>query len=118
MPHDSAASDPFKRIDLATALQYGQANGYPPLLSFIRQFTRDCLHPNVPYAGGPDVISTVGSTDGMSKVLEVFVNNWVPGKSDPRDRPGLLTEVFMYTNILSQVSEHASDQRPPVGLAS
>lgn len=63
----------------------------------------------MPYAGGPDVISTVGSTDGMSKVLEVFVNNWVPGKSDPRDRPGLLTEVFMYTNILSQVSEHASN---------
>lgn len=104
VPHESAASDPGKRIDLTTALQYGQANGYPPLLSFIRQFTREFLHPNVPYAGGPEVIFTVGSTDGMSKVLELFINNWVPGKSDPRDRPGLLTEIFMYANVLGQVS--------------
>ncbi len=104
VPHDSAVEDPAKRIDLATALQYGQADGYPPLLSFIRQFTRENLHPDVPYEGGPEVILTVGATDGMAKALELFVNSWVPGKNDPRDRPGLLTEVFMYSNVLAQVS--------------
>lgn len=95
-------TDPFRRIDLATALQYGQATGYPPLLSFIRQFAREVLHPNVPYKGGPEVILTVGSTDGNSKVIELFVNNWVEGKNDIRDRPGLVTETFMYPAVLSQ----------------
>ncbi|KAI0129342.1 aromatic amino acid aminotransferase [Hypoxylon sp. NC0597] len=102
VPHDAPTSDIMKKIDLATALQYGQANGYPPLLSFIRQFTRDVLHPNVPYRGGPEVIFTVGSTDGMSKCLEVFTNIWVEGKNDIRDRPGMLSEIFMYASVLSQ----------------
>ncbi|RYP57035.1 hypothetical protein DL769_009739 [Monosporascus sp. CRB-8-3] len=102
VPHDAPGSDPLKKIDLATALQYGQADGYPPLLSFVRQFARECLHPSVPYEGGPEVILTVGSTDGMAKVLELFVDNWVPGRDDPRDRPGMVTEVFMYSNVLAQ----------------
>ncbi|KAL7625394.1 hypothetical protein AAE478_004613 [Parahypoxylon ruwenzoriense] len=102
VPHDAPTSDPFKKIDLASALQYGQADGYPPLLSFIRQFARECLHPNVPYEGGPEVIFTVGSTDGMSKALEVFTNIWVEGKNDVRERPGMLAEIFMYANVLGQ----------------
>ncbi|KAI2623341.1 aromatic amino acid aminotransferase [Hypoxylon sp. NC1633] len=102
VPHDAPTSDLIKKIDLTTALQYGQADGYLPLRSFIRQFARDCLHPNVPYRGGPEVIFTVGSTDGMSKSLEVFTNIWVEGKSDIRDRPGMLTEVFMYSSVLTQ----------------
>ncbi|KAI1647217.1 PLP-dependent transferase [Daldinia loculata] len=102
VPHDAPASDPRKKIDLASALQYGQADGYPPLLSFVREFTRDYLHPNVPYRGGPEVIFTVGSTDGMSKTLEVFSNVWAEGKNDIRERPGLLCEVFMYANVLTQ----------------
>ncbi|KXJ93081.1 pyridoxal phosphate-dependent transferase [Microdochium bolleyi] len=102
VPHDDSVKDPFKRIDLATALQYGQATGFPPLLSFVRQFAREVLHPNVPYKGGPEVILTVGSTDGNSKVLELFVNNWVEGKNDIRDRPGLVTETYMYPAVLSQ----------------
>lgn len=107
VPHDDPdTEDPLARIDLTTALQYGQANGYPPLLSFVRQFVRECLHPDVPYAGGPEVVFTVGATDGLSKVLELFVNDWVPGKHPPRDRPALLTEVFMYTNVLSQAQPH------------
>ncbi|KAI1139020.1 aromatic amino acid aminotransferase [Hypoxylon sp. FL0543] len=102
VPHDAPTSDVMKKIDLASALQYGQAIGYPPLLSFVRQFAREVLHPNVPYRGGPDVIFTVGSTDGMSKCLEVFTNIWVEGKNDIRDRPGMLSEVFMYSSVLSQ----------------
>lgn len=102
VPHHDSQVDPSKKIDLTTALQYGQANGYPALLSFIRQFTRECLHPNVPYAGGPEVIFTVGSTDGMSKTLDLFTNIWVEGKNPMSERPGMLTETFMYASVLSQ----------------
>ncbi|KAI1154346.1 pyridoxal phosphate-dependent transferase [Nemania diffusa] len=102
VPHAADTTDLNKKIDLTTALQYGQASGYPPLFSYIRQFTRECLHPNVPYEGGPEVALTVGSTDGFSKVLELFVNTWIEGKSDVSERPGLLVEVFMYPSILNQ----------------
>jgi DNA-binding transcriptional MocR family regulator len=89
---------------LESALQYGLAQGYPPLLSWIRQFTREHLHPSVPYEGGPEVILTVGSTDGMSKTLELFVDTWVPEKDDVRNRPGLLCENFVYGNVLTQAA--------------
>ncbi|GAP84130.1 putative aromatic amino acid aminotransferase [Rosellinia necatrix] len=102
VPHDADTADLTKKIDLATALQYGQASGYPPLLSYLRQFARECLHPNVPYREGPDVALTVGSTDGFAKVLDVFTNIWVEGKSDVCERPGLLTEIFIYPLILNQ----------------
>ncbi|KAI0398056.1 aromatic amino acid aminotransferase 1 [Xylariaceae sp. FL0594] len=102
VPHDMDTPDLTKKIDLATALQYGQASGYPPLLSYIRQFARECLHPNVPYEGGPEVALTVGSTDGFSKTLDVFTDVWVEGKNDVRERPGLLVDVFMYPSILTQ----------------
>lgn len=104
MPTYAGTSDPLKKIDLASALQYGQANGYPPLVSFVRQFARENNHPNVPYRGGPEVVLTVGATDGMSKALELFTNVWVEGKNDISERPGLLSEVFMYGNVLSQAS--------------
>lgn len=104
VPHDADETDFTKRIDLATALQYGQVSGYPPLASYIRQFTRECLHPNVPYRGGVDTTLTVGSTDGFSKVLDVFTNIWVEGKNDIRERPGLLVDIFTYPSILTQAS--------------
>jgi len=91
-----------KRIDLSTALQYGQANGYTPLLSWVRQFTLDHLHPSVPYRGGLDVAMTCGSTDGFSKTLSIFVDSWIEGVNDIRDRPGLLVEPFVYGIALSE----------------
>lgn len=94
--------NPLKKIDLATALQYGTAQGYPPLLSWIRQFTREQLHPNAPYLDGPEVVLTCGSTDGFSKTLEMFVNPWDPAVHSVRDRPGMLSEKFIYGNILAQ----------------
>lgn len=106
--------DPAKKIDLSTALQYGLAQGYPPLLSWVRQFTRDHLHPDVPYAGGPDVILTCGSTDGMAKTLELFVDPWSEALGRPEDRPGLLCETFVYGNVLSQVLPRGV-QPVPVG---
>ncbi|KAB5563081.1 aromatic amino acid aminotransferase [Coniochaeta sp. 2T2.1] len=104
VPKAIKESNPLKKVDLESALQYGTAEGYPPLHSWIRQFTREHLHPNVPYEGGPEVILTVGSTDGMSKSLELFINPWIPGRDDPRDRPGLLCENFVYGNVLTQAA--------------
>ncbi|OLN84958.1 Aromatic amino acid aminotransferase C56E4.03-like protein 2 [Colletotrichum chlorophyti] len=102
VPGTASDRDPLRRIDVATALQYGTAEGYPPLRSFVRQFVREHLHPNVPYLGGPEVILSCGSTDGFSKTLELLVDNWDPVKDDARDRPGLLCEVFVYSQVLTQ----------------
>lgn len=96
------STDVLKKIDLATALQYGTAQGYPPLFSFLRQFTREGLHPNVPYKDGAEIVLDVGSTDGFSKTLDVFVDPWSPETGNIRDRPGLLCETFVYGSILSQ----------------
>lgn len=95
---------PIEKIDLATALQYGSSDGYPPLLAWIRNFAREYLHPNVPYEGGVDVVLTVGSTDGLSKTLELFVDAWNPVRDDISTRPGLLCEGFIYGNVLSQIA--------------
>ncbi|KAL8418320.1 hypothetical protein RB594_001795 [Gaeumannomyces avenae] len=103
VPKSAAGPDPMKKIDLATALQYGLAQGYPPLLSWVRQFTREHLHPNVPYRDGPEVLLTVGSTDGFSKTVELLINPWSEHRGDdPRDRPGVLCERFAYCPALGQ----------------
>ena len=90
----------MQKIDLTTALQYGQALGYPPLHSFIKQFTREHMHPNIPYKGGADIILTCGSTDGLSKTLECLSNVWSEEKDWVRERPGLLCEEFAYMNAM------------------
>ncbi|KAK5041869.1 hypothetical protein LTR16_011732, partial [Cryomyces antarcticus] len=100
VPHASGTTDPLRKIDLASALQYGTAQGYPPLYYFIRQFTRENLHPNVPYAGGPEIILTVGSTDGFSKALQALSNEWSEEKDWIREREGLLVEEFAYMNAV------------------
>ncbi len=56
----------------------------------------------MPYAGGPEVILTCGSTDGFSKCLELFSDTWCEARDDPAARPGLLVETFMYGSVLSQ----------------
>jgi DNA-binding transcriptional MocR family regulator len=108
VPKSVTEPDVERKIDLTTSLQYGMAQGYPPLLSFVRQFTREHLHPTVPYRGGPDVSLTCGSTDGFAKTLEVLVDPWIEGVHDPRQRPGLLCETFVYGGILNQL--------PPKGV--
>jgi DNA-binding transcriptional MocR family regulator len=100
VPKESRTADLQQRIDLATALQYGLAEGYAPIHSFIRQFTRDHLHPNVPYAGGPEIIMTCGSTDGFSKVIELFINAWNPDRDWIQQREGLLCEDFTYMSAI------------------
>lgn len=102
VPKTTSQVDPLKKIDLSTALQYGTAEGYPPLASFIRQFTREHLHPNVPYLNGPETILTVGSTDGFSKTLELIVEPWYPETDPVETRPAMLCEVFVYASVLAQ----------------
>lgn len=100
VPHTSKQPNPVKKIDLSSALQYGTAQGYPPLYYFIREFTQKNLHPNTPYEGGPEVILTCGNTDGWSKVLSAFSNEWSEEKDWIRDREGLLVEDFAYMNAI------------------
>ncbi|PPJ54613.1 hypothetical protein CBER1_06187 [Cercospora berteroae] len=103
VPHESQQLNPVKKIDLNTALQYGQAQGYPPLYYFIREFTQQSLHPNTPYKGGPEVVLTCGNTDGWSKVLSAFTNEWSEEKDWIRDREGVLVEEFAYMNAIQSV---------------
>jgi DNA-binding transcriptional MocR family regulator len=100
VPHDSTEANILRKIDLTTALQYGTAQGYPPLYYFLRQFARETLHPNVPYKDGPEVILTCGSTDGFAKSLEAFSNTWDAERDWIREREGILCEEFAYMNAI------------------
>ncbi|KAH8654139.1 pyridoxal phosphate-dependent transferase [Tricladium varicosporioides] len=100
VPHASAVADPMQKIDLTTALQYGTAQGYPPLFSYLRQFTREILQPNVPYLNGPEIILTNGSTDGFGKTLEALSNIWIAERDWIREREGILCEEFAYMNAI------------------
>lgn len=90
----------MRRIDLASALQYGTAKGYPPLYSFLRQFTRESLHPNVPYSGGPEIILSCGNTDGFAKSLSLVSNEWSERTNSIAERGGILVEQFAYMNAI------------------
>jgi DNA-binding transcriptional MocR family regulator len=100
VPHTSAIANPLQKIDLSTALQYGTAQGYPPLYSFLRQFARENLHPNVPYLDGPDVILSCGNTDGFSKTIEALTNVWSEDRDWVGEREGILCEEFAYMSAM------------------
>ncbi|KAK2814079.1 hypothetical protein FQN50_000483 [Emmonsiellopsis sp. PD_5] len=100
IPKVQNTADLTKRIDLATALQYGTSQGYPPLYTFIRQFVRETLHPNVPYEGGPEVILTCGATDGFAKAVEALTNIWDKERDWIGNREGILCEEFIYMNAI------------------
>ncbi|KAI9750829.1 MAG: hypothetical protein M4579_006291 [Chaenotheca gracillima] len=115
VPKASSTQDLLKKIDVTSALQYGTAQGYPPLFTFLRQFTRDNLHPNVPYAGGPEIVLSCGNTDGFSKTLEALSNEWSEEKDWIREREGLLVEEFCYMNAI-QAAKPRGLQIVPVAL--
>ena len=100
VPKLSDNEDILRKIDLKTALQYGTAQGYPPLYSYLRQFTTENLHPNVPYKGGPEIILTCGATDGLSKTLEALTNTWNEDRDWIGYKEGLLVEEFCYMNAI------------------
>lgn len=117
IPKMAPQTDPTKRIDLATALQYGTAGGYPPLLSLVRQFTKELLHPTIPYRGSAQVIITCGSTDGFSKAVQLICNNWNPLRDPIASRPGMLCERYVYNNAIACV-EPRGIQVVPVEIDS
>ena len=104
VPKDSNVQDPLRMIDLKSALQYGQAMGYPALYQFIRQFTRENLHPFVPYKNGPEVILTCGSTDGFSKTIIALSNEWSADHDPVDERPAILCEEYCYMNAIQTCS--------------
>lgn len=100
VPKVSNNLDVLRKIDVKSALQYGTAQGYPPLYSFLRQFTTENMHPNVPYAGGPDIIVTCGSTDGFSKTIEALSNTWNEERDWIGYKEGMLVEEYCYMNAI------------------
>ena len=97
VPKQSDNENPLRTIDLKTALQYGNAQGYPALYAWVRQFTKENLHPNVPYKEGPEVILTCGNTDGFSKTISCFMNIWREGIDPIEEKQGMLVEEFTYS---------------------
>lgn len=100
VPKTSNNQDVLRQIDVKSALQYGTAQGYPPLYSFLRQFTTENLHPNVPYKDGPEIILTCGNTDGFAKTIEALSNTWNEDRDWIGYREGLLVEEFCYMNAI------------------
>lgn len=116
MPHASGQPNVLQRIDLNTALQYGTAQGYPPLYAFVREFALTRLNPNIPYQGGAEVILTCGSTDGFAKTIECFTETWTPESGKPpTERQALLCEEFAYMNAL-QTARPRGMQVVPVAI--
>lgn len=62
------------------------------------------MHPSETYAGGPEIVLTCGSTDGFSKFLQAFNNEWVEGRDALHEREGLLVEEFTYMNAVQAAS--------------
>ncbi|KAF2098326.1 aromatic amino acid aminotransferas-like protein [Rhizodiscina lignyota] len=102
VPQKSSNSESAHKIDLKSALQYGPSQGYRPLYSFLHQFVRQNLHPHVPYAGGPNIILTCGSTDGLSKALIALNNEWSEGYDATSAREGILCEEYAYMDAIQQ----------------
>ena len=100
VPKTSENEDLLRKIDLKTALQYGTAQGYPPLYQFLRQFTTENLHPNVPYSGGPEILLTCGNTDGFCKAIDALSNTWNEERDWIGYREGILVEEFCYMNAI------------------
>jgi DNA-binding transcriptional MocR family regulator len=115
VPKISGTSDRLQEIDLKTALQYGTAQGYPPLYNFLRQFTRENMHPNVPYKNGPEIVLTCGSTDGFNKSIETLSNEWSAEKQPICEREGILVEEFCYMNAVQCASPRGLHVAP-VGM--
>ncbi|KAI9722986.1 MAG: hypothetical protein M1812_001435 [Candelaria pacifica] len=115
VPKASNATDALLKIDVTSALQYGTSQGYPPLYSFLRQFTRENLHPKVPYAGGPEIVLTSGNTDGFAKTLEALSNEWNEEKDWIREREGMLVEEYAYMNAV-QAARPRGLNIVPVGM--
>jgi DNA-binding transcriptional MocR family regulator len=115
VPHTTAQANPLLKIDLASALQYGTAEGYPPLYAFLRTFTQQYLHPNCPYKGGPEILLSTGNTDGFAKVLLALSEEWRVGIDAPAVRQGILCEQFAYMTAIQAAAARGLNI-VPVGM--
>ncbi|KAE9967661.1 hypothetical protein EG328_008065 [Venturia inaequalis] len=112
VPHTATTANALKKIDLDSALQYGQAQGYPPLYQFLLQFTVENLHPNIPYKNGPEIILTCGNTDGFGKCLTALNNEWFEGRDPISEREGLLCEEYTYMNAIGSARPRGMNIAP------
>lgn len=80
--------------ELGAALQYIPSQGYPPLLNTLRDFTKYVHEP--PNWDFSDVLITNGSQDGISKSLEMIVQ-----EGDP-----VLVQNPLYAGTETVVSTH------------
>lgn len=103
IPRSTKSSHVSQHIDIETALQYGIAQGYPPLYAWLRKLTTMVYHPNIPYSGGANIIVSGGAADGLAKVFDVFFNAWDEDVNSIEQREGLLVEEFTYPAALAQV---------------
>jgi DNA-binding transcriptional MocR family regulator len=116
VPKVEDSPDPLRKIDLKSALQYGTAQGYPPLYAWIKEFSINHLHPNIPYKDGPEVVLTCGSTDGFAKTVEALTNVWSEGHDPVSERPGLLLEEFAYGNASQSTAKPRGMNLVPVAV--
>ena len=100
VPKTSSTPDVSIKIDLKSGLQYGTAQGYPPLFDYLQRFVKHNLHPNVPYKNGPGIILTTGATDGFCKTLEALSNQWHSSRNPIAEKEGILVEEFAYMNAV------------------
>lgn len=66
----------LKGSQLGTALQYIPTRGYPPLLETLKNFTYQIHQP--PNWDDKDIIVTNGSQDGISKSIEMCIQEGEP----------------------------------------
>jgi DNA-binding transcriptional MocR family regulator len=105
IPRSSQGPNSVRKVNLDTALQYGSAQGYPPLHAWLLKLTNSVYHPNIPYRGGADIMINGGSADGLSKIYELLFNYWDKDLNDIRDREGLIVEEFVYAPPIAQVRQ-------------
>ncbi|KIV83897.1 hypothetical protein PV11_05882 [Exophiala sideris] len=117
IPRTSQSCSSVRKIDLDTALQYGGAQGYPPLYAWLKKLTNVLYHPNIPYEGGADVMIDGGSADGLSKIYEVLFDHWDGEVNDVRDRQGLIVEEFVYAPPVASI-QHRDVNIVPVRMDS
>jgi DNA-binding transcriptional MocR family regulator len=103
IPKSSPNPNSTSEVSLDTALQYGSAQGYPPLYMKLKRLVNCVYHPNIPYEGGAEIMINGGSADGLSKVFELLFNHWDRGAHDVQERQGLLVEEFLYAPPIAQV---------------
>jgi DNA-binding transcriptional MocR family regulator len=90
-------------VSLDTALQYGSAQGYPPLYMKLKKLVNSVYHPNIPYDGGAEIMINGGSADGLSKVFELLFDHWDRDAHNVQDREGLIVEEFLYAPPIAQI---------------